>query len=108
MTRATRKRIVMGLIGAIVLALLVFAFLPKPVPVRTAVVVRGPLQVTVEEEGRTEIADRYEIASPVGAFLRRIALKAATRSGPDNLSRGWRLPARRSSIPAAGRRRRSA
>jgi HlyD family secretion protein len=79
----TRKRIAMGVIGAVVLALLVFAFLPKPVPVRTTAVSRGPLAVTVEEEGRTQIADRYEITAPVSAFLRRITLKAgdAVRAG---------------------------
>jgi HlyD family secretion protein len=66
----------MVLIGAVVLALLVYAFLPKPVPVRTTAVSRGPLQVTVEEEGQTRIADRYEITAPVSAYLRRITLKA--------------------------------
>ena len=66
----------MVLIGAVVLALLVFAFLPKPEPVRTAEVTRGPFQVTVEEEGRTQIADRYEVTAPVSAYLRRITLKA--------------------------------
>ncbi len=76
MTRTARKRIVMGLVAVVVLGLLVFSFLPKPLPVRTALVGRGPLQVTVEEEGRTEIADRYDITSPVAAFLRRITLKA--------------------------------
>jgi HlyD family secretion protein len=75
MTRTARKRIVMAAMGAIVLALLVFAFLPKPEPVRTNPVRRGPLQVTVEEEGRTEVADRYEITAPVSAFLRRITLQ---------------------------------
>ncbi len=75
MTRTTRKRIVMSATAAAVLALLVFAFLPKPAPVRTTTVLRGPLQVTVEEEGRTEVAERYEITAPVSAFLRRITLE---------------------------------
>jgi HlyD family secretion protein len=75
MTRSTRKRIVIGAVIVVVAGLLVFAFLPKPVPVRTTAVRRGPLQVTVEEEGRTEVADRYEITAPVSAFLRRITLE---------------------------------
>jgi HlyD family secretion protein len=75
MTRTTRKRIVVTAICVVVAALLVFAFLPKPVPVRTNAVRNGPLQVTVEEEGRTEVADRYEITAPVGAYLRRITLE---------------------------------
>jgi HlyD family secretion protein len=63
-------------IGVAVLLLVVYAFLPKPVPVRTATVGRGPLEVTVEEEGRTEVVDRYDITAPVAGFLRRIELKA--------------------------------
>ena len=75
MNRQTRKRIVLTVVALVVLALLVYAFLPKPVPVQTAQVRQGPLQVTVEEEGETEVADRYAITSPVLAFLRRIRLE---------------------------------
>ncbi len=83
MTRITRKRIVIGAVLAVVAGLLVLAFLPKPVPVRTSAVRRGPLAVTVEEEGRTEVADRYEITAPVAAYLRRITLEEgeAVRKG---------------------------
>ena len=76
MFRLTRKHIVLGGIAALVIAALAYSFVPKPVPVQTAVVRRGPLQVIVEEEASTEVADRYAISSPVTAFVRRIELVA--------------------------------
>jgi HlyD family secretion protein len=72
----TRKHIVLGSVALAVLAALVWAFLPKPEPVQTAAVRRGPLRVTVEEEARTEVADRYTVSSPVAAWARRIDLEA--------------------------------
>jgi HlyD family secretion protein len=48
---------------------------PKPMRVDTAWAVRGPLQVTVDGEGRTRVRDRYVVAAPVAGRLRRIALR---------------------------------
>jgi HlyD family secretion protein len=79
MIRLTRKRIILGAIAVLVLAALVYSFLPKPIPVQAAVVRRGPMQVLVEEEGRTEVADRYAITAPVPAFVRRVQLEAGDR-----------------------------
>jgi HlyD family secretion protein len=75
MIRETRKRIVMAAAGALLLALVVFAFVPRAVPVETATVARGPLQVMVEEEGITDVAHRYAVIAPVSAYLRRITLE---------------------------------
>ncbi len=44
--------------------------------VETATVTRGPLTVSVFEEGKTRIRHRYGISSPVGGFLRRVELRA--------------------------------
>ena len=38
---------------------------PKPIPVETAAVTRGPLTVSVLEEGKTRIRNRYVVAAPV-------------------------------------------
>jgi HlyD family secretion protein len=72
----TRKRAILMGAGALVLLALVFLFIPDPVPVQTAEVTRGPLQVVVEEEGETRVADRYVVTAPVAAFVRRIQLEA--------------------------------
>ncbi len=76
MPRLTRKRILIGAVALMVLALLVWSFLPEPVPVQTATVSRGALAVIIEEEGRTEVVERFAITAPVAAFVRRIELEA--------------------------------
>lgn len=68
------KKLVPWIIGLLVLAALVWAFMPRPVPVDTAAVRRGPLQVTVDEEGRTRIKERYIVSAPLSGRLERITL----------------------------------
>lgn len=60
-----------GLGGATLLAL---AFRPTPIPVDLGQVQRGPLQVTVDAEGKTRVRDRFTIAAPVAGRLARIKL----------------------------------
>lgn len=62
--------------GALLLALIVIGLWPRPLPVELAAATRGPLLVTVDEEGQTRVRNRYVIASPAGGHLRRIDLKA--------------------------------
>ena len=81
-----RRRL--GLLGfcALVVLAIVWGFMPQPAPVETAAVVRGPLQVTVEEEGKTRIVDHFVISAPVAGFLRRIELDVG-----DSVKRGQKL-----------------
>jgi HlyD family secretion protein len=60
-----------GLIGFVA-----YGLKPKPIPVETAEVTRGPLTVSVLEEGKTRIRNRYVVAAPVSGNMRRVALKA--------------------------------
>ncbi len=63
--------------GLVLLAgLVVLGLWPKPVPVETAPATRGPLRVTVNEEGKTRIRHRYVVSAPVAGLLRRIPFKA--------------------------------
>ena len=57
-----------------VVAMVVVAWMPKPVPVETAAVTRGELVVTVDEDGRTRVKDRYVISAPLAGNLARIEL----------------------------------
>lgn len=75
MDRQQRKRALLIGGGVLLLAALVYAFLPDPIPVETATATRGPLRVTVEEEGETRLADRYTVSAPVAAVVRRIDLE---------------------------------
>lgn len=66
--------------GAVLLVLLmVWAFLPEAMPVQTAQVTRGPLEVVVEEEGETQVRDRFAVTAPTAGYLRRIELEAGDR-----------------------------
>jgi len=56
-------------------AALLWGFWPGPVPVEGALVVRAPLRVTVDEEGRTRVKDRFIISAPVAGYLQRIQLE---------------------------------
>lgn len=79
-----KGRTVALVLGAIaIVAALVFGFMPRPVPVDLAPVTRGPLVVTVEEEGRTRVIDRYVLSAPVAGFARRIELEVG-----DQVSKG--------------------
>ena len=67
----TVRRSVIVLIGLGIAALIVWALLPQPVPVDMATIKRGPLEVTVEDEGITRIHDVYTVSSPIlGKMLR--------------------------------------
>jgi HlyD family secretion protein len=70
-----RRWIIIGTLGAVVVLAILYGFLPKPVPVDLAKVSRGPLKVTIEEEGETRVKDRFVISAPVAGFMRRIPLK---------------------------------
>ena len=75
-----RKRLLRYGIGLVVLiGILVWAFRPAPVGADFATVQRGSLQVTVEEEGRTRVRDRYVISAPVPGSLQRIELEPGDR-----------------------------
>ncbi|MBZ5616512.1 MAG: efflux RND transporter periplasmic adaptor subunit [Acidobacteriia bacterium] len=71
------SRFVEVLVGAIVIALVAWAFVPKPIKVEKGHVERGSLRVTVDEEAETRVHDRFEIAAPVTGRLQRIELHAA-------------------------------
>jgi HlyD family secretion protein len=61
---------------ALVLVLGFLTFRPAPVRVDTARVERGRMRVSVDEEGRTRVRDRFTIAAPIAGRLARIVLDA--------------------------------
>jgi HlyD family secretion protein len=54
----------------------VFAWLPKPVGIEAGRIVRRELVVSVEEDGRTRVKDRYTVSAPLSGNVARIELRA--------------------------------
>jgi len=69
------KRGLMGAGGVLLLAALVWAFMPGAVPVEKAQVVRKPFEQTVLEDGKTRVRTKYVISTPVAGMLLRVSLK---------------------------------
>lgn len=75
----TRKRwAVLGGVGVVLLLMLLIDTCGSGVQVEGASVQRGPLQVVVEEEGRTRVRDRFVVAAPISGALQRIDLREGT------------------------------
>jgi HlyD family secretion protein len=64
-----------GLVIAVVAAVGFWAFRPGAVAADFAEVGRGKLQVTVNEEGRTRVRDRYVVSAPLPGRMKRIELE---------------------------------
>lgn len=83
------KRVLKRILALLALAglaiLVVLAFRPKPVEVQTAPAVRGPLQVTVDEDGETRAHDRFTLASPIAGRLSRIGLHEGDEVRPETV-----------------------
>lgn len=60
---------------AVLALLLAWALAPRPVEVELASVTRGRFETTIDEDGKTRLADRYVVAAPLAGRLARIALK---------------------------------
>lgn len=71
----SRRKIVYIVAAVVIVALVILAFLPDPVPVESAPVTRGPMQVTIDEQGKTRVIDRFTITAPVTGRLQRIELR---------------------------------
>lgn len=69
-----RRHLGLTLLTLFIAALLVYGFWPQPRPVEVAAVTRAPLQVTVDEEGKTRVIDRYVVSAPVTGYALRIDL----------------------------------
>lgn len=73
------QRLPYALGGLGLLATLIVAFRPSPIPVDVAEVKRSDLLVTVDEEGETRIRKRYVVSAPVEGRLARIELDEGDR-----------------------------
>lgn len=70
------RRAVSVTVLLVIVGLLIYGFIPPAVDVDLATVVRGPLIVTVEEDGKTRVRERYVVSSPLAGRLLRTALRS--------------------------------
>ena len=83
MNVALRRKLFVIIIICVVVLATAYGFYPKAVDVDLVLVARGPLQVTIEEEGRTRLKNRFVVTAPTAGYLERVKNKVgdAVRKG---------------------------
>ena len=76
MTAATKRLLFWVPLAAALAVALLWVFRPSAVAVDLVEVARGPLAVSVSDEGETRVRDMYVVSAPVPGHLRRIDLEA--------------------------------
>jgi len=81
---AVKRRTVIGVSAAsvVVAGLVWMALRPRAVAVEVDTVAPGPLRVTVDEDGRVRVRDRYVLSSPLGGTLLRPSVRAGDPCTP--------------------------
>src|SRR5512134_3326733 len=74
--KMTKRRWGVAAAGTLIVAAAAWALVPDPIEVDVARVVRGPLEVSIAEDGITRIRERYEVAAPVAGRLLRVEVHA--------------------------------
>lgn len=70
------RRLFTALTVVLVLGLVIWAFLPRPVTVELADVIPRTIDVAVEEEGEARIREVYTVSATIGGKLNRIGMHA--------------------------------
>lgn len=63
------------LLGLLVAVALVYGAWPRALVVDGVKVWRGPMSVTINEQGKTRVIDRFVISAPVSGFMRRSSFR---------------------------------
>ena len=71
MAYSTRTMTLIGLGAALVAGLSYVSFRTDPVPVDVATVSQGPLEITINADGQTQVRDLFEVASPISGTAMR-------------------------------------
>lgn len=68
----TKKQIYLSLFALFIVLLIIWGFLPSAIPVSVEEARIAPLEVTIEEEGKTRVIDRYTVSAPVTGYVLRL------------------------------------
>lgn len=69
------SKLFMLLVAAAIIAGLAYAFMPRPIETDLVKIERGTVRVTVDEDGRTRIHDKYVVSAPLNGRILRVNLK---------------------------------
>ncbi len=72
MNAHTKRILLWSLLGLILVAGLIWAFIPKPIPVDIMTLQPGEMTVTVDEEGETRVRDVFVLSAPISGRALRI------------------------------------
>ena len=75
MTPAVKRLLLWGPLALVLALALAWLFRPAAVPVDLITIDRGPLTVSVSDEGETRVRDMYVVSAPVPGRMRRIELE---------------------------------
>ncbi len=70
-----RRRLALGLLLVLLGGGVYLGLRPQPIEVAIGTASRGALRVTLEQEGRTRVLDRYVVTAPVNGYARRLTLE---------------------------------
>jgi HlyD family secretion protein len=87
--RWLRRHLRIGLGLLVVAAIVAVALWPQSMEVEAVQAARGPMRVTIDEEGETRVRDRFVVSAPLSGRLQRIELEPG-----DPVVRGTTIVAR--------------
>ena len=86
------RRIATVAVALILVAAVVgYAMRPEVAEVETALASRAPMKVTVDEDGRTRVRNRFVVTAPVAGKLQRVTLREGDRVTPGQIV-AWIAP----------------
>lgn len=83
--RRWATRIVLVLVGLGIVAAVVYGMIPKPLKVESTQVGHGEMVVSVDDDGKTRVKDRYIISAPLAAELSRVQLVEGDEVDPQTV-----------------------
>ncbi len=72
MSAQNKRILIWSILGLVLSAILVWAFIPKPVPVDLLTLEPGKMTVTIDEEGETRVRDVFVLSAPISGRALRI------------------------------------
>lgn len=75
------KRLAGAIVAGAAIAGVVWFSWPQPIPVDIAAVIRGPMEVTVEDEAKTRVRHIYTVSAPIAGKVLRISHPNDDRQG---------------------------